>query len=275
MATANQIAGARLALPHLVYCAKMKNTITYQDLGDRIDRHAHFVLPGILGYIREDICGEEGLPYISAIVVNKYTRMPGRGFLPGGTDHLSKEEYRKAFEEIRDKVFACREWDSLLKKMGLSPLTKTPEDLNRDALQYIESQKKNRGGGESRKHKYLKTFVAENPYALGFSVIKRVQKEFPFVSGDRCDVVFDLGDKGFAVVEIKLGTKEKEELTKGVYQAIKYRALMEAQGWNGVRSVKAFLVAHRIPKDIVGLAKNFEIECKVLPEIGIKRLKGD
>ena len=51
------------------------------------------------------------------------------------------------------------------------------------------------------------------------------------MSGDRCDVVFDLGELGYAVVEIEDG--QRGELVKGINQAVKYRALMEAEKGHG------------------------------------------
>jgi len=259
MATDYTINNARLALPHLVYHAQMHETITYGEISRKINRHWR-AARYFLGFIRDNICFKKGLPYISAIVVNAGTRMPGKGFLPKGTEGLSKEEYRQRFEKERDKVFACNKWDDLLKELDLEPIQKTAEDLDQEGIEYTKFLKRT-GGGESKQHKQLKNYIAKNPKAIGLSLEKEGEKEFPFISGDECDVIFDLGKEGFAVIEVKNG--QRGELVKGLYQAIKYRALMEAQKGGGKRyPVKAFLVAYSIPRDIADYASRFGVECK-------------
>ena len=69
---------------------------------------------------------------------------------------------------------------------------------------------------------------------------------------------FDLGELGTAVVEVKNG--ERGELVKGVYQAVKYRALMEAEKGHGESyPVKAILVAFEIPEDIAAFAEKLGV----------------
>jgi len=53
---------------------------------------------------------------ITAIVVTKGTGLPGAGFLPEGTRHLTKEQIKQRFEEIRDEVFAYPGWQDLLRE---------------------------------------------------------------------------------------------------------------------------------------------------------------
>lgn len=260
MVTEKTLSGAKDALPHLVYYAQIRETLTYEKLGNLIGRHPRFALSHILGYIRDKICIPKGLPLINAIVVRKYKGLPGVGFLPGGTKGLSKEEYRQKFEELRDEVFNCDRWDDLLKELGLKAIRKTPEDLDREAAEYIEVSKR-AGGGESEEHKQLKKYIVRNPSILELSPDKEPETEFQFLSGDLCDVVMDLGKEGWAVIEIKQG--QRGELVKGIYQAIKYRALMQAQEGRGQAcNVKAFLVAYRIPFDIREYAERFGIGCR-------------
>ncbi len=83
-----------------------------------------------------------------------------------------------------------------------------------------------------------------------------------FASGDRCDVVFDLDGSGGAVVEVKDGEHDGE-LVRGVYQAVKYRALMEAEKGQGSEyPVRAFLVAYRMPDYISQLGSRFDVDCR-------------
>ena len=114
MTTDYTIKNAKLALPHLVRHAQMGETLTYKQLGEKIDRHYRNAVPKLLGYIRDEICLNQGLPMLNAIVINNQTKLPGDRFLPEGTDHLSKKEYQKRYKEIRDAVFAYDKWDDLL-----------------------------------------------------------------------------------------------------------------------------------------------------------------
>jgi hypothetical protein len=118
----------------------------------------------------------------------------------------------------------------------------------------------------------LKGYVAEHPGVIGLQSAGQPELEYLFISGDRCDVVFDLGQDGQAVVEVKNG--ERGELIRGIYQAVKYRALMQAECGHGEPSpVVAYLVAYdQIPQEILVLADKLDIHCyavsrsQVLPQ---------
>lgn len=119
--TNNARDNAYRALPHLVYYAHLEETITYGELGRRIGIHPRPVR-FLLGYIRDEICRRRGLPLLNVIVVKKSTGLPGESFLPGGTSHLTDEDYRRRFEELRDQVFSYAGWDALLRDLGLAPV---------------------------------------------------------------------------------------------------------------------------------------------------------
>jgi hypothetical protein len=134
----------------------------------------------------------------------------------------------RVIDEVADRLEA--EWEGFLAANKTSG-----EDLNERGREYA-IQVKRRGGGEGMAHLHLKKYVASNPHALGLHTSTFGIKEYLYVSGDECDVVFDLPDGNSAVVEVKDGRGAKGELVKGIYQAVKYRALMVAekgQGANG------------------------------------------
>lgn len=117
--TNNTRDNAYRALPHLVCCTHLQETITYGELGRRIGKH-HRTMQFLLGYIRDEICFKRGLPLLNVIVVNKNSGLPGKSFLREGTSHFTDEEYRRRFEELRDEVFAYAGWDALLTDLGLT-----------------------------------------------------------------------------------------------------------------------------------------------------------
>ncbi len=260
---------ALLILPHLVKAAQLRDTITYKQLGTKVGLFWRQV-GTVLGYIRDRICAPRKLPKINAIVINEAKKLPGEGFLEGGRAGLTDEEYRQQYERLRNDVFRYSHWDELLHSLGLQPLGKTPEDLDKEARKHSEMLKRGKARGESPEHRMLKQYVAGNPKAIGIEKIESRDVEYDFVSEDTCDVVFGLGDAGYAVVEVKKG--ERGELVKGIYQAIKYRALMAAEKGKGQEyPVLAFLVAYEIPSDIEEFAGRFRIKCRSVTRSAVER----
>ena len=80
---------------------------------------------------------------------------------------------------------------------------------------------------ESDDHEALKTWVSENPGRLGLDDDFIIREEFRFASGDKADVVFE-GTGTAAAVEVELAGDTS--LMRGLFQVIKYKALMEATG---------------------------------------------
>ena len=263
MATQYSIQNARLALPHLVECAQRGETITYGELGAKIGRQAGAAAK-LLVYIRDEICAPRGLPLLPAIVVNEKSGLPGRGWLQEGAAWPPEDEHRRRFEKDRDAVFAFDGWDALLEELELAPVSGSDERLDGEGRSYARELEKTGGAGESLPHQVLKSYVARNPRLIKVSSSEEGEQEYLFVSGDRCDVVFDLGGLGYAVVEIKDG--ERAELVKGIYQTVKYRALMEAEKGHGQPvSVAAHLVAlDEIPGDVRGLARKLDVGCHIV-----------
>jgi hypothetical protein len=267
MTTEYSVENALLALPHLVHYAKMRETITYGQLAKKIDRHWR-AARYFLGYIRDEICIPRGLPLITAIVVNQGSGLPGKRWLPEGTGHLTPDEYRQRYEEFRDEVFACDAWDALLQELGLQPISGTDDDLDNMGRAHTVYLERKSQAGEGQAHKMLKEYVAQHPTAIGLQTRAPGEQEYLFVSGDRCDVVFDLERNGYAVVEIKNG--ERGELVRGIYQAIKYRALMVAEKGHGKGfPVSAYLVTYNLLDDIVAFAGRFGIQCCSIPHSAV------
>lgn len=249
---------ALLALPYLVRAAQSRKTLTYKDLGSKIGVHYRQV-GTYAGYIRDEICAPRKLPLLNCLIVNGQSGIPGDSYLLGGTKAKTKEEKRREFEKFRDKVFEFSGWDDLLNEFGLSPIDRTTEDLQEEARTYNKILKGRPGAAEGDEHKALKEYVARHPAILGLPVSTKPHIEYAFLSGDEVDVAFDCLTEGWAVVEVKVGIRG--ELVKGIYQAIKYRALAEAQN---TKKAKAFLVAYSIPKDIAEFAEKHKIETRVV-----------
>ena len=84
------------------------------------------------------------------------------------------------------------------------------------------------GGGESDAHLELKEWVSTHPSAAGISASGAAGvTEFLLPSGDRIDVMFDMPNCSVAV-EVKPKKSPIEDLNRGLFQVIKYRAVLEA-----------------------------------------------
>jgi hypothetical protein len=80
---------SRAVFEHLKLLAKRMRVATYGEIalaiGEREDREiAPVSLNYPLGFIRDNICRERGLPWLNALAVNGETWLPGDSFLPEG-----------------------------------------------------------------------------------------------------------------------------------------------------------------------------------------------
>ena len=94
----------------------MPPTITYKDLANKVGHGLTArTIDTFLGNISE-ICKENNLPYISAIVVNGETLMPGVGYFHYfyGINKNDLDSQIKKFNEDYEKIVGCKYWDDLL-----------------------------------------------------------------------------------------------------------------------------------------------------------------
>lgn len=241
---------ARAALPLLIWCAKNGKTITYGKLDQEIVNRelGHHVMAVQYGYpagaigsalIETEEEWGEAIPPLNALVVNARNGLPGSGvnyylqryYEPDkNVDKMTEDEKRAVIEEIHQDIFAYQRWDEVLKKYGIHPVRAgiTDEDDAPD-----EIKRPGRGGwtseGESKEHKALKEFVADNPAAVGLSKsTKKGQMEYLFASGDKADIVFATKN-GFLGVEVKSVISNEADLNRGIFQAVKYQALLRSE----------------------------------------------
>ena len=126
-----------------------------------------------------------------------------------------------------------RNWSAVLRAFGLTP---AKADYSK-AVAKARSEGATResraslfgGGGESPQHRKLKFFVAENPNVVGLPTsVGPGKTEEPLQSGDVLDVFFQHGNDSIAV-EVKSSLSSEADIVRGIFQCVKYRALLEAQ----------------------------------------------
>lgn len=128
----------------------------------------------------------------------------------------------------------------------------------RTQLKSLNLRRKYGSGGEKPPHRSLKEWCAANPLQLGLEGVLHTPgvTEYEFICGDLADVVFDMEDNRYAVVEVKTDTPEV-----GAHQVLKYRTLLCAKKGLPVGSdrVKAILVAWQIPEPVRSFCNKYDI----------------
>lgn len=261
MATNLSIEYGKKIFPYLVQAAKANKTITYKELAEKIGVH-HRAMGIALGYVRDEVCIPKGLPLISCIVVNGGTGLPGESWLPQGTSSLNPEAYEAEFIKYRDQVMNFQSWDEILEDLELSPIDSTEENLDDLGRAFSEFHERV-GIRESSAHQILKESIISHPELIGLPPEIAVITDYRYVTGDQADIVFGTSPGIWAVVEVK--EEDIGELVMGVYQLVKYRALLQAEkGHNEYAEVDAFLVSSKIPADVSFFAAKLGIRCKII-----------
>lgn len=249
---------ARKALPILVRQALAGTPITYEDLADELampnPRNLNYVLGSIgtaLGNLAEE--WEEEVPPVQCLVVNKTTRLPGEGIAWFLSDlktykKLPIKQKRQVVQAELIKIYSYKHWLEVLKYLGLKP----------DASDFNNLQiKATRGyGGEGPEHKALKEFISTHPESVGISeAFGNGEEEHPLPSGDSIDVLFQKGSEQIAV-EVKPASSGEADIVRGLYQCIKYVAVLEARQSveRKPQNARAILaLGGKFPRSLVGL----------------------
>lgn len=227
------------------------SSITYSELAVRIgrlnyhgDAHAHGMgnVLGKMGHLLQGLEGKwgESIPHIQSLVVQKTG--PNKGLPDDGIKEFwpdypkmsrNERDSRTRIEYQRIINFGSR-WNDVLWSLDLDEI-QDKNTLNR-------TERPTGSGGESEKHKALKKYVRENPSIVGADSSWEDYEEFPLRSLDTVDVFFRSAENCIAV-EVKSSVSDKYPLDyeRGLYQTIKYAALLEAM---------ALSQEHKIPSSI-------------------------
>lgn len=221
--------------------------VTYQELAARIERlnkhgvgHGHGLgqVLGIMGHLLERIEGDwgEGIPKIQALVVNKSGSL--RGLPDSGIkefwsnyENLNRAEKERHVqtEQIRVAQFGSR-WNQVLVKLGL------PEVI-------IEEQTQARGrygSGESPEHRALQEWVRDHPEIVGASCEWAHDENYILPPLDQIDLLFRSPERCVAVeVKSRLSDSLPQDYERGIYQTIKYAAVLRAMHSAGAGESRA------------------------------------
>ena len=268
---------ARRAFPLLVRQAEAGKAVTYSYLAEELGMPNASNLNYVLGSIGRTIenlskAWKEKIPPIQCLVVNKNTGVPGEGvwfFLRQGGDFaaLPRRRQNEIVAAAHALIFGYPRWEEVLKAVSLRPITSNFSRIVREASQ----PSRGNGGGESDRHRDLKTFVAQNPMCIGLpSATPAGNNEDRLPSGDCLDVSFHVGDEWLAA-EVKSSLSETADIVRGLFQCVKYRAVMAAvQAAEGLaRDARALLVLEgKLGQDLIPLQNILGVE--VFEEVGPK-----
>jgi hypothetical protein len=257
---------ARQALPILVRQAFSGAPMFYQQLADELGmlnpRNLNYVLGSIGKSLME--LGEswkEQIPPLQCLVINQSDQLPGEGFgwfMPSASDWKSaSKRQKKAFvQAVMQRIYIYPKWRLVLRALELEPVGQSYTEVMERAANF-------RAGGESPEHLALKDFVKNHPSVVGVAKSYGpgvLEKGIP--SGDRIDVFFDARQE-WVGVEVKSAKSNQDDLVRGLFQCVKYRAVLNAMLVAEQRDIdaRAILVLEgALPKELVPLKNMLGIQ---------------
>jgi stress-induced morphogen len=263
---------ARIALPILVRQAKARKSIYYSDLAEEMGmpnpRNLNWVL-GAIGNALKNLeeLNNEKIPLVNCIVINKSNHLPGEGigwFIESKQfEKLSKNQKKELVNQVLSDVFSYQKWDLVLKQLGLKP-------LKSKVLKELDIIKRTGKSGESEFHLKFKKFLANNPQIFELKGENKGTIEYQFPSADSIDVIFQ-NKSEIIGVEAKSKISDTNDILRGLFQCVKYQALIEAEQkvQDKIPNCRVVLaLENKFPKELISVKNQLGIE--VLDEIKMK-----
>ena len=227
---------------------------------------------GSIGDACEYYAAKTGVPVppINLMVVNKKTRVPGSGadnyFKRYCADRLDRNinpkrlklyEKRALIDQAQKEIFDFPSWGDVLAACGL---------IETKPLRSKRKRRRPRQSGwstgpESEEHQRLKQVIADNPALVDLQPNEKGVQEHPLWSGDRLDVYFKKAAMG---VEVKTSNAGYDEIHRGIFQCVKYEAVLRAQQiHNGQIPTADCLLAlgGALPEELREVVELFKLRC--------------
>lgn len=268
----------------LIATALDKTKMTYGDVKRRLENEEGFstIFATRIGLVAGELMNlihsvDPKAPLINVLVVNQHDELPSKGagsFMATRFKNLRlgiknykqlyPAKWRTYFNRAAAEVYAYspEEWAELYKAVFEKRLPQRTIEIEREKRQagneddYGTGAGKYGAGGEGEHHRALRLWVTSNPDKIGRGYPRaRTETEYNLDSGDRVDSVFHLPDRTIAL-EVKSRISNDVDLKRGVFQCIKYRAVMTAMDVRTEVPVEAVLVTEtKLPGEILALLR--------------------
>jgi len=178
------------------------------------------------------------IPPLNVIISNKASGVAGdggdefiRSYLGMSEAAFRQEDVPELRRRVRDDVYdyGAENWAWVAAQLK-APTLPAPKAREGDEPTPIELPPIPTGSRpEGDQHKRLKAYVAQHPVLVkSLGKFPEGTNEVLIRSGDRLDVLFELGKRKLAV-EVKPASASEAEMARGVFQCVKYRAVLRAQ----------------------------------------------
>ena len=263
----------------LIDAAKQRRTLTYTEAKHRLEKECHF--EGIFTTNTGKVAGalmdkileiDDSAPLLNVLLVKAKERLPGRGVRGYLIKRYPKERWldnnfrrgevlkdprwKRIVDRAAEEVYAYRRWGKLYERV----YNRVYESSL--GLKGAEKDGLYRGrGGEGKNHKALRLWVKENPRQIDKKLRNaRTDTEVELLSGDRIDVVCYAEERAIAI-EVKSRDSNWADHRRGIYQCVKYEAVLRAQDIREDPPVQSLLVTEReLEGDLKALAKRLGIK---------------
>ena len=254
--------------------------VTYGETAEMLERELEtskifsLHIGGVAGKMMNEIMSvARDAPPINALVTST-SGIPGVGFASYHDDLWRAERGRKwegmdkgqkleVVKGVRKAVRDYKGWDRIFQEA----FGDRPSKLERKRFTEQDGKPAEtalpRGKGESEQHRRLKEWARDNPSKIGLPLGFEGESESDLLSGDRIDVLFTRGEE-FAVVEVKSCLSSDDDLRRGIYQCVKYRAVIKATRLPVEVDVRAILLSEReLPSELAARAKLLGVKSRV------------
>ena len=248
----------------LIGAAKRRAFITYGEAKQFLESEAGFntIFPTMMGVPAGELNdrfldARDDCPPLSILLVKQEDQLPGVGAGSYIADYLGSselnnldfrfnqpEKWRSACERIAADIYNFRDWEQVYKKAFKESLqtllsSRYTNGTEKDGVKYKRK-------GEGQNHKKLRLWVKHNPEELNRTYASfDTETEFVLDSGDRVDVVY-FGQNLTVAIEVKSKDSDDSDIRRGVFQCIKYRAVLEAMDIRSNVNVVAILVTQKV-----------------------------
>jgi len=270
---------APLSLPILLETALKHETISYTSLADSLNRQFGQTVKfrkqlygqpiGKVGYALQEL-GRRWkieIPPLSALVVRQDTQQPGDGADYFIDQYLTRKG--RSYGAIQpdpkfifDQIHNFAEWQRVADFFHVR-LVKTGTKLRSKPPIKLPKTVSAPHGPEGAGHIELKVWASRNPqHFVLFGSFKHGKNEVVIQSGDRLDVHFE-NDETRLAIEVKALNASDDELARGIFQCIKYRAVLQATQFaeGETPNGQAVLLHQRsLPEELVRLAERLKVK---------------